>query len=73
VLKLFSRLAEPTFAVVVVFQGRQEFFASKFRPWDGRNMDFGVGGLQQEEIAEALFAGGSNDQVGLGLIRSIEM
>jgi hypothetical protein len=48
------------------FDARSQIFASEGGPHAGREDQFGVGAFPQQEVAEALFAAGADEQVYVG-------
>src|SRR5450759_2612217 len=62
-LYLLGNAAEPSVALLIVRQGFEELRLSKIRPQRLGNVNFGVGALPQEEVRQAHFATGPDQQI----------
>src|SRR6201997_5329524 len=65
--------AVAAFAFLIVDEGFEEAGAIEIGPESFGDEDFGVGNLPEEEIADAHFAGGSDEEIGVGEIGGVEM
>ena len=75
-LAAFARGAETAvaaFAFLKINQGFEKFRAGKIRPESFGDVNFGVGDLPEQKIADAHFAAGADEQVGIGEAGGIEM
>ena len=64
--ELFGGLAEAAFATLVVDDGAVEFFAAEVGPERVAEVEFRVGRLPEQVVAESLLATGADEQVGVG-------
>ena len=64
--------AEAAFAPGVFGEGELELGLVEVGPEDGGEDDLGVGGLQEQEVAEAELAGGTDDEVRIGQAGGLE-
>ena len=53
------------FAFLVIEEGFEEAGAIEIGPQGFRDQDFGVGNLPEKEIADAHFAAGANEEIGI--------
>src|SRR5579875_610580 len=65
-----AKLSHPS---LVVEQGFHKVLAGKFRPADGRHIDFTVSRFPEQKVGEAKLTGGADQQVGVGNIGPIEV
>ena len=65
--------AVAAFAFLEVEEGFEETGAVEVGPEGFGDEDFGVGDLPEEEIADAHFAAGANQEIGIGKIGCVEM
>src|ERR1700732_4140591 len=75
-MSLFSKhleRAKPPLALAVVDEGLGEMVATEVGPERRGDVDFGVGELPEEEVAQAHFAAGADEEVGVGIVAGIEM
>jgi len=72
-LELFAGEAEAALAALVFLHGRGEFGFREIGPQHRRENHLRVGTLHEEEIAEAGFAGGADEQVGVGDVGGVEI
>ena len=63
---LFAGLAEASLALLVVADGTAELLLAEIGPEGVAEVEFGVGRLPEQVIAEAQFAAGTYQQVGVG-------
>jgi hypothetical protein len=68
----FAEASEAAFAALVVGDGFEEMDAAEVRPETVGDEDFGVGDLPEEEVRDALLAGGADDEVGVRHVRGVE-
>ncbi len=61
-----AEAAEAAVAPLVFEDGLEEFGAAEVRPQGVGDVKFGVGDLPEEEVADAHFAGGADEEVGVG-------
>src|SRR5438067_5532255 len=64
--KLFAESTEAAAALLVVADGFVEVFSAEVGPEDWGEPELAVRRLPQEEVAQALLAAGSDDEVGVG-------
>ncbi len=69
----FAEAAEAAFALLVVVDGFEQVDAAEVGPKAVGDEDFGVGDLPEEEVGDALLAGGADDEVGVGHVRGVEV
>ncbi len=69
---VFAEAAEAAFAALVVGDGFEEMDAAEVGPEAVGDEDLGVGDLPEEEVGDALLAGGADDEVGVGHVRGVE-
>ena len=65
--------AVATVACGVVFQGFVEFFVGEFWPGCGCDVEFGVGDLPEEIVADPHFASGADEEVGVWHAAGVEV
>src|SRR5271170_5049612 len=65
----FAQASEAAFAALVVGEGFEEMDAAEVRPEAVGDEDFSVGNLPEEEVGDALLAGGADDEIGVGHVR----
>ena len=63
---LFRGFAESAFAVLIVGDGAVQLFGGEIGPEDVGEIEFAVGTLPQEEIAQPELASGANEEFGVG-------
>ena len=68
----FAEAAEAALAVLVVGDGFEEVEAAEVGPEAVGDEDLGVGDLPEEEVGDALLAGGADDEVGVGHVGGVE-
>ena len=68
----FAEATEAAFAALVVGDGFEEMEAVEVGPEAVGDEDLGVGDLPEEEVGDALLAGGADDEVGVGHVRGVE-
>ena len=68
----FAESSEAAFALLIVGDGFEEMEAAEVGPEAVGDEDLGVGDLPQEEVGDALLAGGADDEVGVGHVSGIE-
>ena len=68
-----SNQTKPAMAPRVFFQGLEELRLAEIWPKRRGDDEFGVGNLPQKEIADAHFAAGPNQQIRIGIRRSVKM
>ncbi len=68
----FAETSEAAFAALVVDDGFEEMDAAEVRPETVCDEDLGVGDLPEEEVGDALLAGGADDEIGVGHVRGVE-
>src|SRR5688572_9313861 len=64
---------ETPVALPEIFDGVEEVFLGEIGPEFGGDVHLGVGKLPEEEIGETHLAGGADEEVGVGVIASVEM
>ena len=64
--------SEAAFAALVVGDGFEEVDAAEVGPEAIGDEDLGVGDLPEEEVGDALLAGGADDEVGVRHVRGVE-
>ena len=60
-------------ALLVVDQRVEQARARKIRPQSFGDVNFGVGDLPEKKIADAHFAAGANQKIGIGQARGVQM
>ena len=65
--------AVAAFAFLEVEEGFEKTGTIEIGPEGFGNEDFGVGNLPEEEIADAHFAAGADEEIGIGKIGGVEM
>ncbi len=70
---LVAGFAESSFPSDVVLEGVEEGIPAELRPMKGRDEDFRIGGLEEEEVTEAEFARGPDDEVWVGQILGLKV
>src|SRR5688500_16965892 len=60
-------------AAAVFFEGFDELGFAEIGPEGGGDDKFGVGNLPKEEIADAHFSAGADEEVGIGNVTGVEM
>ena len=68
----FGEASEAALALLVVGDGFEEVDAAEVGPEAVGDEDLGVGDLPEEEVGDALLAGGADDEVGVGHVRGVE-
>ncbi len=68
----FAEAAEAAFAALVGGDGFEEMEAAEVGPEAIGDEDLGVGDLPEEEVGDALLAGGADDEVGVGHVAGVE-
>src|SRR6185503_378556 len=66
VLKLLRRHAEAALFLRVRLDGLKERLGTEVGPHDGQEDELGVGGFEQQEIADAGFATGADQEIDVG-------
>ena len=67
-----AEATEATLAALVSGDGFEEMKAAEVGPEAVGNEDLGVGDLPEEEVGDALLAGGADHEVGVGHVRGVE-
>src|SRR5215469_799092 len=65
--------AVAAFARLIVEQGVEEPGARKVRPKNVRHIDFSIRNLPEQKIADAHFAAGANQEIGIGQTRGVQV
>ncbi len=68
----FAEAAEAAFAALVCGDGFEEMEAVEVGPEAVGDKDLGVGDLPEEEVGDALLAGGADDEIGVGHVPGVE-
>src|ERR1022692_538570 len=71
-----STVAQPSitsFTLLVLFDALDELNSAKIGPQRLGHIDFRIRQLPEQEVAQAHFSAGANDQVGIGQIASVEV
>src|SRR6267154_6614358 len=69
----FSDSAVSSIPFPEIFDGFEEVFPGEIGPELGSDVHLGVGELPEEKIREAHFAGGADEEVGVGVVAGVEM
>jgi len=69
----FAEAAEAAFALLVVVDGLKEMDAAEVGPEAVSDKDLGVSDLPEEEVGDALLAGGADDEIRVRHVRGIEV
>ena len=72
-LSALPEAAVAAFALLEIDQRFEQARAGEIGPESFGDVDFGVGDLPEQEIADAHFAAGANQQVGIGQAGGVEM
>ena len=67
-----TEAAEATLALLVGGDGFEEMEAAEVGPEAVSDEDLGIGDLPEEEVGDALLAGGADDEVGVGHVGGVE-
>ena len=70
--KGFAEATEASFAALVGGDGFKEMETVEVGPETVGDEDLGVGDLPEEEVGDALLAGGTNNQIGIGHVPGVE-
>lgn len=68
----FAEATESALAMLVGVDGLEQVKAVEVGPEAVGDEDLGVGDLPEEEVGDALLAGGADDEVGVGHVRGVE-
>ena len=68
-----SETSKPAVAAGVFLDGLAQMRFAEIGPERGRDDKFGVGDLPEEEVAQAHFATGANEQIGVGQVAGVEV
>src|SRR6266850_4605737 len=66
--ELFAGAAEPAFPAAVGVNGASQCLSVEIRPQLVGEVELGIGQLPQQEVADALLAAGTDEQIGLGRV-----
>src|SRR3990172_12704773 len=71
--RLLPHSPEPTLPAAVLLHTRFEIGRGEVGPQDVREHELAVGGLPQQEVAEAMLATGADHQIGVGHVGHLEV